>query len=57
MEIELRGGKVTTVAFSRRGLGFWTSLSLKPLAERFGLEGWNARFGDLGLEQVFLEIP
>ena len=56
MEIELRGGRVTTVAFSVRGLGFWSSLSLKPQNERFAVESWSERFGDLAVEEIYAEL-
>ena len=56
MEIDLRGGQVTTVAFAVRGLGFWTSLSLEAMARRFGIEEWGERFGDLWVEEVFAEV-
>lgn len=56
LEIDLRGGKVTTVAFVVRGLGFWTSLSLTPQQEYFATAGWSERFGDLVVEEIFAEL-
>ena len=54
MEIELRGGQVTTVAFSLRGLGFWTSLSLVSQQEHFSVGIWSERFVDLSVEEIYV---
>ena len=54
MEIELRGGQVTTIAFSMRGLGFWTSLSIVPQQEHFSIGIWNERFADLTVEEIYV---
>ena len=54
MEIELRGGQVTTIAFSIRGLGFWTSLSIVPQQEHFSIGIWNERFADLTVEEIYV---
>ena len=56
MEIDLRGGRVTTLAFSVRGLGFWRSLSLKLQRERFAVEDWSERFADLLVEEIYAEV-
>ena len=43
-------------AFSVRGLGFWSSLSLKPQNERFAVESWSERFGDMAVEEIYAEL-
>ena len=52
-EVETQSGVVTTVIFALRGFGPWTSLSLKPLAERSSVADWVRRFDDLYYDEIF----
>ena len=55
VEVDLQGGKVTTVAFRMDRLAFFSRLSLRPQAEQVEVGDWQGRFGDLRIEEVFYE--
>ena len=56
-DVELRGGRVTTVSFRLRGFGFLQSLALEQMEQRLDLETWQARFGELYLEEATAGEP
>ena len=53
LEVELRGGRVLTVGFKLRGLGFLTLLTLNPFVEQVWLNGWREMFPELMVEEAF----
>jgi len=55
MEVELRGGRVLTVSFKLRGLGFFTVLALDSFVEQVRVEEWLEQFADLVMEEVYWE--
>lgn len=55
MEIELRGGRVLTVGFKLRGLGFLTLLTLNPFVEQVWVNGWKEMFPDLVVEEGYFD--
>ena len=55
MEVELRGGRVLTVGFKLRGLGFLTLLTLNPFAEQVWASGWKEMFPDLVVEEAYFD--
>ncbi|NKB67388.1 MAG: DUF4159 domain-containing protein [Candidatus Latescibacteria bacterium] len=55
VEIDLQGGKVTTVSFRMDRLVFFSRLSLHAQEEKVEVRDWQGRFGDLHIEEVFYE--
>ena len=55
VEVELRGGKVLTMAFALNRLAFFTQLRVRPFGELVEIQEWRQAFGDLQLDEVFLE--
>jgi hypothetical protein len=55
IDITLKGGRVLTVGFRLRGLGFLTRLSITPLAAQVRAAAWGESFADLTMEEIYLE--
>jgi hypothetical protein len=55
MEVELKGGRVLTVGFKLRGLGFLTLLTLNPFVEQVWVNGWKEMFPDLAVEEAYFD--
>lgn len=53
VEVELKGGRVLTVGFKLRGLGFFTLLHLNPFAEKVRAQDWDGIFQELVIEEFF----
>jgi hypothetical protein len=54
MEIDLQGGKVSTVTFGLNRYAFISQLRMKTQEDAVGLGAWRLSFGDLWIEEVFL---
>jgi len=54
VEIDLPGGRVTTVTFGLNRFAFVEQLRLEVEDRRVPLAQWQAAFSDLELEEVFL---
>jgi hypothetical protein len=55
MDVDLRGGSVTTVTFGVRRLAMLHSVHLEVQPVRVPLEAWASSFSDLDVEEVFLQ--
>ena len=55
VEFDLAGGQVTTATFSLNRIAFFTQLRLRRMEEVVELRVWRESFGDLYLEEVFLD--
>ena len=54
LEVNLAGGKVTTVVFGINRIAFFSQLRLKIQTEEIGVSHWLGSFADFQIEEVFL---
>ena len=54
VEVELRGGKVTTLTFALNRFAFVVRLRMQEQAERADWQRWSAAFADLEVEEIYL---
>ena len=54
VEVDLRGGKVTTLTFALDRFAFVVRLRMQEQAERADWQRWSAAFADLEVEEIYL---
>ena len=54
VEVDLRGGKVTTLTFALNRFAFVSRLRMKEQEERADWSRWSAAFADLEVEEIYL---
>lgn len=55
IEVDMQGGRVSTVTFGLIRLAVWTRLHLKVHREQIRVEDWRQRFSDLEVEEIYYE--
>ncbi len=54
VEVDLRGGKVTTLTFALNRFAFVVRLRVQAQEERVSWQRWSAAFADLEVEEIYL---
>ena len=54
VEVDLKGGKVTTLTFALNRFAFVVRLRMQDQAERADWQRWSAAFADLEVEEIYL---
>ena len=54
LQVDLRGGRVTTLTFALNRFAFIAQLRMQEQEEKVHLQRWSEAFGDLELEEIYL---